>query len=245
MIRWIGGVLAAAVALWSAEVDDIIKRVEDQMRGETNRGSYEMIVETPRWKRTIKMEGWAKGKEKSFIHITYPMKDKGITFLKLDNEMWQYVPRIERTIKIPPSMMLQSWMGSDFTNDDLVKESSMEDDYDASLLEEDDTVWRIRLIPKEEAAVVWGKLIVDVQKATYVPVKEEFYDEDGEMVRVMRFSDIKKLDDRYIATTMVIEPLTEDKQGNRTIMHLQDMEYNVPIDDGIFTERALRQMSKR
>ncbi|MCI5132049.1 MAG: outer membrane lipoprotein-sorting protein, partial [Candidatus Electrothrix sp. EH2] len=108
---------------------EIIKKVEDNLNGKTAEMKITMTVKTKRAERTMKMQSWSVGKDKSFIKILYPGKDKGITFLKMDNSMWQYVPRIEKTIKIPASMMLQSWMGSDFSNDDLVRESSISEDY--------------------------------------------------------------------------------------------------------------------
>lgn len=246
MGRIISGLFLFAALAWGTDVDAIIKKVEEQMRGKTSHAVYTMVIQTSRWKRTVKIEGWSKGKEVSFMHIDAPKKDRGITFLKLDNEMWQYVPRIERIIKIPPSMMLQSWMGSDFTNDDLVKESSMEDDYHAKMLDETDAAWTVQLIPKEEAAVVWGKIVLTIDKSTFVPGREEFYDELGEMVRTMTFEDVKQTDDgRYYAAKMTIEPLEEEKKGNSTVLLVDSIEFDKPLDPDLFTKRALRRMSKR
>lgn len=142
---------------FAKDTADIIRKVEDNLNGKTAVMKISMAVKTKRTQRTMKMESYSIGKEKSFIKILYPGKDKGITFLKIDNTMWQYVPRIEKTIKIPASMMLQSWMGSDFTNDDLVKESSISEDYTTTLLGETKDVYQVELRPTEEAAVVWGK----------------------------------------------------------------------------------------
>ena len=246
MGKLFAGIFLTATLLFGTDVDAIIKKVEEQMRGKTSHAVYTMEIETPRWKRTVEIEGWSKGKETSFMHIDAPKKDRGITFLKLDNEMWQYVPSIERIIKIPPSMMLQSWMGSDFTNDDLVKESSMEDDYHAKLLDETDAAWTVQLVPKEEAAVVWGKIVLTIDKITYVPGREEFYDELGEMVRTMTFADVKQTDDgRYYAGKMTIEPLEEEKKGNKTVLLVDSIEFDKPLDPDLFTKRALRRMSKR
>ena len=135
----------------ASTADDIIKKVEDNLNGETVFMQFTMVVQTKRSKRTMKMDSWARGTEKSFIKITYPAKDRGITFLKLDRAMWQYVPRIEKTIKIPASMMLQSWMGSDFTNDDLVKESSISEDYNPSLVGEDGADYFLDLHARQDA----------------------------------------------------------------------------------------------
>jgi outer membrane lipoprotein-sorting protein len=167
----------------------IIAEADKLLRGDTNHGRYEMTITTPHWQRTLKMEAWAKGKNKSFIHITYPAKEKDITFLKIDYSLWNYLPKIERVIKIPPSMMMQSWMGSDFTNDDLVKESSIVDDYEHRLLGterlDDGEAYKIELIPKQDAPVVWGKIIFWVRKEGFIPLREEFYSERGELKKVM------------------------------------------------------------
>ncbi|MBU0580568.1 MAG: outer membrane lipoprotein-sorting protein [Candidatus Margulisbacteria bacterium] len=214
------------------------------MRGTTSQGEYEMIVKTKRWKRTMRMNYWSQGTEKSFVLVTYPARDKGTTFLKLKNEMWQYVPKIERTIKIPPSMMMQSWMGSDFTNDDLVKESSIVEDYDGKILSQDNTSWKIELIPKEEAAVAWGKVIVWIDKKTYLPTKEDFYDEEGVLVRIMRFEDVKKSGNRYYPEKMYLEPQTEDKEGNSTTFIVKSIVFDEPIKEGLFSLKSLKSMSK-
>ncbi|MFC1482637.1 outer membrane lipoprotein-sorting protein [Candidatus Margulisiibacteriota bacterium] len=233
-----------STATYSLTVTEILQKSDDIMRGKTSISELEMIVKTKRWTRTVKMKTWSKGTKKSFIKITYPSRDKGITFLKLDTEMWQYVPKIERQIKIPPSMMLQSWMGSDFTNDDLVKESSIVEDYDSKLLSEGEIHYEIELIPKPESAVVWGKIIYYVDVKTFLPVKEEFYDEDGELINILTFSDVKKFNDRLFPSKMVMIPQTEDKKGNSTTIIFRKMQFNVPIRNSIFTLQSLKTMSK-
>ena len=128
------------------DAEAIVKRMDDLMRGKTSYSKLTMTVVTKRTERKMGMEGWSEGSEKSFIKILYPKKDYGITFLKIDDAMWQYVPKIEKTIKIPPSMMLQSWMGSDFTNDDMVKESSIVEDYDKTILSQDKEAMRFLVV---------------------------------------------------------------------------------------------------
>ena len=225
-------------------VDEIISKSEKIMRGDTSVGSMEMIVKTKRWTRSIKMKSWAEGKEKSFIKILYPSRDKGITFLRLDKEMWQYVPKIERTIKIPPSMMLQSWMGSDFTNDDLVKESSLIDDYEAGLLAEEEGAYKIELIPKPEAAVTWGKVLYWIDKTNFLQLREEFYDEDNLLINVLTFSEVKKFNDRYYPAKMLMAPQDEEKKGSSTTLHIESMVFNEPVEEGIFSLRSLKSMSR-
>lgn len=229
---------------FSLEVKEIIQRSDDLMRGKTSAGEFVMETKTPRWTRSISLQSWSEGTTKSFILITAPLRDKGTTFLKINNEMWQYVPKVEKIIKIPPSMMLQSWMGSDFTNDDLVKESSLVDDYSYKLLAEEKNSYQIELIPKPEAAVTWAKIIYWVTKDTYVPLKEEFYDEDGALVRVMRFEEITKLADRYFPMRWVMEPQTEDKQGHSTTVTIKKIVFDQPLEKNIFSMQALKNKSK-
>ena len=223
---------------------EIVRKRDKLMRGETGFGRYEMIVKSPRWKRTVKFKVWSEGKDKSFIVITYPKKDKGATFLRIKADMWQYVPKIEKTIKIPPSMMLQSWMGSDFTNDDLVRESSIVSDYMHTLLKEEAKVYVIESIPKPDAAVVWGKIIQWIDKEKFVPVRDEFYDEDGVLVRRLLYDDVKKLLDRYYSMRWIVEPLTEEKKGHKTTIIINEIELDIPIEEDIFTMRALKEYSR-
>lgn len=233
--------LAAAFALTP---EAIIKKSEDLMRGDTGYGEYEMIIKSPRYERTLLMESWGEGTKRSFIRILQPKRDAGTTFLKLDNELWQFVPRIERTVKIPPSMMLQQWMGSDFTNDDMVKESSMAEDYDAKLIEETEKSWLIALTPKPEAAVVWGRIEARIAKEGFLPQEDRFYDEKGVLVRTMHFSEVKKMDDRVIPTVWRIVSETEDKKGNETVLIIRKATFNRPLPEDIFTLRALKSYSR-
>jgi len=223
---------------------DIVALSESLFRGRTSRGRMEMKIVTSRWERSIRMSSWNKGSKKSFIRVDYPKRDKGITFLKLNDEMWQYVPKIEKTIKIPPSMMMQSWMGSDFTNDDLVKESSISDDYNSKIVSQDKKSWSIKLTSKENAAVVWGKIIYIVNKNTYLPLEERFFDEHDKLIKVLYFKNVKKFNDRYYPTLWEMVPMTEDKKGNKTIIKVLSIKFNTPIKNTLFTRRNLKLMSR-
>lgn len=237
--------LLATFSLLAEDVNSIIKKMEANTRG-TDNVSQKIVMEiqTSRGMRTMKMSSWAQGTEKSFIRLDYPKKNKGITFLKLDKQMWQYIPRIEKTIKIPASMMMQSWMGSDFTNDDMVKESSMTDDYDSKLVSEDDKSYTIELMPHEDAAVVWGKVVAIVQKKTYAPLTIDYYDDDGILERSMYFKDIREIDGLYYAHTMIMQPQEEGKKKNITTITLTDINLNAKIDSNMFTKRALKRLSR-
>ncbi len=225
------------------DVDDIVRQVEENLNGRTAEMQLTMEVHTRHFKRTMRMKIYSEGKEKSFIRILYPGKDKGITFLKRDRQMWQYVPRIEKIIKIPASMMLQSWMGSDFTNDDLVKESSIYDDYRKKLLAENDSAYTIELIPHQEAAVVWGRIVMQVDKKYFLPALVKYYDEDGILIRTLVYSEYKKMGKRFYPTLWELVPETAEKAGRGTVIRVESALFDAEIDEAYFTKRALKRFS--
>jgi len=243
-MKYLFFLLSMTLILYSSEAQNIIKKVEKNLRGDYMYSTMSMIVTSKRGKRTVKIESWSKGNKKSFIKILYPKKDKGITFLKIDTQMWQYLPKIERTIKIPPSMMLQSWMGSDFSNDDMVKESSLEEDYHAKLLSKSASKATIELIPKEDAAVVWGKIVVDVDIKNAVPFKETFYDDRMQKVRVMTFSKVEKHGSHTVPMIMELKPLDNNKKQNRTKIIFDKVNFDAKIDESYFTKQALKRYSR-
>ncbi|MDH3252327.1 MAG: outer membrane lipoprotein-sorting protein [Ignavibacteria bacterium] len=222
---------------------EIIKKAEDTLRGDTSRGTFEMTVVTPEFTRTLRMESWWIGEKKSLITIKAPKKEEGNKWLKIGNEMWNYLKSTETTIKIPPSMMLQSWNGSDFTNDDLVRESSMSEDYDADIVAEEEAAgemcWKFRLLPKPEAAVVWGKLYVWVRQKDILPSIVEYYDEKGVLIRYMAYSSVKTMGGRTIPTIWSMH--NKIKQGNRTEFIVLDIEFDIAIPDRVFSFRELER----
>jgi outer membrane lipoprotein-sorting protein len=243
-MKYLLSLLFIVFSLQANEAQAIIKKLEKNLRGDYMYSTMSMIVTSKRGKRTVKIESWSEGNDKSFIKILYPKKDKGITFLKIDNQMWQYIPKIERTIKIPPSMMLQSWMGSDFTNDDMVKESSLEEDYNAKLLSQKGNSATLELIPKEDAAVVWGKIIIDVDLNNAVPVKEVFYDDMMQKVRVMAFSKIEQHGTHRVPMVMELKPLDASKKKNSTKVIFDKVNFDTKIDPSYFTKQALKRYSR-
>lgn len=231
-----------SISLFAFNANEIIKNVQHNIQSDSGYSQVSMIVKTSRGDRTMKMESWNRGNEKSFIKIVYPKKDNGITFLKVDTTMWQYVPKIEKTIKIPSSMMMQSWMGSDFTNDDMSKESSIVDDYNPKLISEDMQNYTLTLTPKLDAAVVWGKIIMTVQKENFIPLKAIYYDEDGVKKRVLEYSEVKLIGSRYYPTVMTLIPL--DKKNNKTVVTMDNINFDITIDDSRFTRSALKRYSR-
>jgi len=185
-----------------------------------------------------------KGTDLAMILVQSPVKDKGIVFLKRKKEVWNWMPAIEKTIKLPPSMMSQSWMGTDFTNDDLVKESSVVTDYNHTII--GDTIidnrncYIIQMIPKPEAAVVWGKLIVCIDKKDFLELHTRFYDEEDALINTMNANDIKRMDGRLIPTRF--EMIPADKKNQRTEMIYKNVKYNKPLDDNFFTSERMKTL---
>ena len=225
---------------FGAEPDgrELVERVESLLWGRTVQGEYAMTITTPRWQRTLALRAWMERPKRSFIRILAPAKEKGIGSLRIGAEMWNYLPNVERTVKIPPSMMLQPWMGSDFTNDDLVKSSSIVDDYTSRILREESGAYVLELVPKPDAAVVWGKILYWVRKTDSIPLKEEFYDERGTLVRVMTFSEVRPMGGRAIPTRWEIRP--SDKPGNATTIVVKSALYDRAIDPEVFSQRNLQ-----
>ena len=235
-------ILVLSTLLRADEAQDIMKKVDNNMRGQNVYMQITMRITSMGHTRTMKMKTWAQGTKKSFVKTIYPPKDMGITFLSLDNQMWQYVPKIERTIKIPTSMMLQNWMGSDFTNDDMVKQSSIVDDYDPHILKQEGSVVTIELTPKEDAAVVWGKIVTNIDTTTYTSNKDLFYDEDGEVVRTFFYSEVKQFGKYYTPTHWKVQPV--DKPNNSTEIILEDVKYDTKISEQYFRKSALKRFSR-
>ena len=236
--------MLSAAAIAQPDAKEIVRNADQHLRGDTNFSEMTMRLERPDWSREISMKSWAKGTKLALILITDPARDKGTTFLKRGNEVWNWVPAVEKVIKIPPSMMMQSWMGSDFTNDDLVKESSIVEDYTHTVIG-DSTIdgrdcWKIEMIPHEDAAVVWGKLFLWVDKKDYMQLRVDYFDEDGELVNIMIMSDIKTMGGRVIPSKMVMSPV--DKPGNQTIMIYKEIEFNNPIKDNFFSEQNMKRV---
>ena len=242
MNRILISLLFTALFLSADEAQDIIKKLDENMRGVNVTMTMSMKIVSRGHERTMKIRSWSEGTKKSFTKILYPPKERGITFLSLDNQMWQYVPRIERIIKIPPSMMLQNWMGSDITNDDMVKQSSIVEDYDARILKKEGSIVTLELIPKEDAAVVWGKIVSYIDTKTYTSNRDVFYDEDGEEVRVFIYRDIKKFGKYYTPTYWRVQ--SSQKKNSYTEILLEDVEYDTKISSQYFKKSALKRFSR-
>ena len=232
-----------AVRAQEPTAQEIVDRAESALWGKTLQAHLTMTVATPRWTRTLELSAWIERPRRSFIRILAPAKEAGISSLRIGAEMWNYLPTVERTIKIPPSMLLQPWMGSDFTNDDLVKESSLLNDYTHRTIARDTaqgvSLYVVESTPKPDAAVVWGKVIMRVRRADFLPVREEFYDERGTLVRVMTFSDIRMLGGRLIPTKWEMRPTAKPENATTIVMTRATFDATIAAD--IFTQRNLER----
>ena len=222
----------------------IIQQADDKRMGETSQSTIRLTITRPNWTREMTLKTWTKNKAYLLILITEPARDKGTVFLKRNNEIWNWVPRIERNIKLPPSAMMQAWMGSDFSNDDLVKMSSLVEDYNHTLLGEEKIngipTYKIELIPKEESAVVWGKIITWIHKTEMLFLKTEYYDEDNDLINTMLGTDIKTMGDRTV--TAHIELIPAENPGNKTTLVYEDLRFNEKIDDLFFSLQNMKRL---
>jgi outer membrane lipoprotein-sorting protein len=222
---------------------EIVKRSDDLMRGDSFSGAYLMQIKTPTWERELKLYVYSVGREKITIRIIAPDKEKGIGTLRIKNEMWNYLPRVEKTIKIPPSLMLEPWMGSDFDNDDLVKESSIVHDYDHKIVAEEKMdgfdSYKIELIPKPNAPVVWGKIIRWVRKNDFLPLKEEYYNEKENLIKSLKFNEPTFFTNRTVPRVWKMTSVT--KPGHTTTIRILDIIYNIPINESVFSVNFLKQ----
>jgi outer membrane lipoprotein-sorting protein len=226
------------------DATEIVRKADEKMRGKTSKMDMTINTIRPAWKRTMQLKVWTRGKDYSMILITAPAKDKGVAFLKRKKEVWNWYPTLERVIKLPPSMMNQSWMGTDFTNDDLVKEASAVYDYTHKLL--GDTAiggrpcYRIEMIPKPAAAIVWGKVVVCIDKTDFMELHIKFYDEDGKLVNIMNAYEPKKIGERTIPTRFEMIPL--EKKGNKTEMIYNQIEFDQPVEESFFDLNTLKNL---
>ncbi len=226
------------------DAKEIVKRSDDKLRGKTSMAEMTIKIVRPKWSREMTLKSWSMGTKYSLALVTSPAKEKGIVFLKRDKEIWNWIPSIDRNIKLPPSMMMQSWMGSDFNNDDLIKESSIVEDYDHRIAG-DSTIlgrpcYKIELIPKPDAAVVWGKILTWIDKEDYLQLHVEFFDEDGYLVNMMNGYDIKTLGGKILPSTMEMIPV--DKEGYKTVMIYSSIEFDVKLEDAFFTTQNMKRV---
>lgn len=221
----------------------ILDKIDKMYRGKSSIGTYLMKIKTTHWERTLRIKSWTKDLDYTLIRIEYPKKEKGVATLKVKNNLWNYLPKIKRVIKVPSSLMMGSWMGSHFTNDDLVKESTLANDYHHRITfegkREGEEVYEITLRPKEETAVVWGKIVVVVRQKDLIPLYQEYCDESEKPVRKIVLSDVKKMGGRMIPTSMKVIPY--DKPGEFTELTYIDINFDMELPESFFSLRNLKR----
>ena len=230
--------------IYSQSPLEIIKIADNRLRGDSSYSEITIKIVRPKWEKKMSVKSWSRGTDYSVSLVTSPAKEKGSVFLKRKKEAWNYLPTIERTIKLPPSMMTQNWMGTDFTNDDLIKQSSMVVDYNHKIIGteiiENLNCWKLELIPTEEASVVWGKLIVWIDKKDFMQLKTEFYDEDLEIVNKMVGSNIKVFNNKKLPSILEYYPL--DEEGNKTVIEYNIWDFNVSIPENYFSTQYVSRL---
>ena len=235
-------ICAAGVAT-AQEVDaaEIIRKAMDHYRGLTSYSEMTMIIHRPDWQRSMTMRAWTQGDKRTLVRVVEPKKDAGNGTLSVDGNMWTYTPKINRVIKIPSSMMSQSWMGSDFSNKDVSKDTNIIDQYDHTLLEQYERdgfqVYVIQSVPHEEAAVVWGREVITVRD-DWVLLRQEFWDQDDELVKILEALAIAPMGGRNVATVMRMGK--RDKPQEWTELRTAAVEFDVSLPAGQFTLSNLR-----
>jgi outer membrane lipoprotein-sorting protein len=237
--------MSFVIPVQAQEAREIIKKADEKMQGEeTSQSTMTMTIVRPTWQREVTFKSWTKGRDHSLALVTSPAKEAGQTFLKRETEMWNWNPTINRLIKLPPSMMSQGWMGSDFSNDDLLKESSIVVDYTHKIITEEEIdgwdCYKIELIPLEDAAVVWGKIFKWIAKEEYLQMKSEYYDEDDYLIKTELAYDMKTMGGRLIPSKFELIP--EEEEGHKTVVVMDNIKFNEPIPDSFFSQQNMKRV---
>lgn len=224
---------------------EIIAKSELQMNGEGGYSELKMTIVRPSWTREMTLKSWSLGTDYSLIILTGPARDKGTGFLKRKKEIWNWQPKIDRVIKMPPSMMTQSWMGSDFSNDDLVNQTSPVNDYTHQLMGEEvvsgQKCWKVKMTPKADVAVVWGSVIIWVDQKSYLQMKTEFYDEDDFLVNTMISKNLKQFGKRTLPS--ILEVIPADKPGEKTIIEQMVIDFDKKQDAAFFSIQNMKRLN--
>ena len=232
-------ILLAVRPSFALDVEALVRQVEQQYMGASSRAQTTMLVKTSHWERSLEMEAWSLDRDYFLVRIIEPAKERDVATLKRFREVWNYLPKVDRVIKVPPSMMGGSWMGSHITNDDLVKANHIEKDYNLRLIEETDTYFLVECLPKADAAVVWGKIVYRINKTPQVPEQIDYYDEEMVRVREIHFDDVQQIGDRIVPMRLTVLPL--EKPDEQTILHYRELVFDLPLDENYFSLRTLKK----
>jgi outer membrane lipoprotein-sorting protein len=236
--------LVTSCVSFAQDALEIVRKADELMRGKSSYAQITMTIVKPAWQRKMTMKAWSLEPDHSIIYVSEPARDKGTVTLKRGNEVWNWLPSVQKVIKIPPSMMLQSWMGSDFTNDDLVRESSVVNDYTHTLLGrevyEGYECYKIQLIPKPEAGIVWAKVLAWISSPGYLELKTEYYDEDGMLAKSFLGSRVKSFGDRRIPAHW--EMIPQDSPGSKTILDYDELDFNISVTTDFFSLQNMKRV---
>jgi outer membrane lipoprotein-sorting protein len=233
--------LTAVADTGSRDAKDIVRDALNHWRGTSSHGAMTMTIHRPDWERSMSMETWTQGEKRTLVRVTAPRKDRGNGTLMDGNKMWSFSPKINRVIKVPSSMMGQSWMGSDFSNKDISRADDIVEQYEHALLSESQVdgyiVYEIQSIPHEDAAIVWGKEVL-VVRSDNVLIDHRFYDQDGELVKALRTLEIGVMGGRTVAVQQRMEKV--DTPDEWTEIIVDSVDFDVELSDNIFTLSNLR-----
>ena len=230
----------SAPAEFTAEgLQALVRQVETQYNGNSSHGRMTMTIATEHWQRTLTMEMWSWQRERFLTRIEAPAKERGVATLKIDRDVWNYLPKVDRTIKIPSSMMGGSWMGSHITNDDLVKSSQVDKEYEFSLVRADEAEIIIDCLPQPDTVTVWGKLVYTIDRPTMTPAQVDYFDEDLQLVRHLYFDRIEQIGERTIPMRMRVEPV--DKPGEYTELIYEEIAFDIGLAPEYFSLRNLKK----
>jgi len=216
----------------------LIDHLEQLYQGGSSEANIVMEIRTPDYARRLVLHGMTQGDDFAYFQILEPKKDRGIASLMRDQEMWNFLPKINRVVKVPPSMMMNSWMGSDFSNDDLVKQSTLTDLYDLAMTDSE-TQYFVSLTPREDTVTVWGRIDYVIEKSPLIPRTQTYFDERGEAVRRLEFSEVKQFGARALPSKMTMTPLK--KEGHQTIITYDSLALDVTVPDEVFTLQYLKR----
>ncbi|MHB8872166.1 MAG: outer membrane lipoprotein-sorting protein [Myxococcaceae bacterium] len=231
--------LAATAA--PPEVDAVLERLDDLYRSKSSVARVELTVTSPRTTRTLRMKTWTRGTEQALVVIEAPPREAGIATLRVGDNLWNHLPRIARTIRVPPSMMLGSWMGTDFTNDDLVKESSYRKDFTSRIdgRSESPPGWRIVSEVKPGVVGRWARIEMVVDDAGNIPLEMRYFDRKGRLARVMTFDEVRVFDGRKVPAHLSLVP--SDVEGQKTEMRYLDIQFDVKVPQSTFSLSELER----
>jgi hypothetical protein len=239
----VSALLGMSVSATAQTPEQIVRHVDDLLRGESSRGRVTMEVVTARWTRSMEMEMWSLGRDYSLVRVLAPARDAGTATLKVDRDIWNYLPRVDRTIKVPGAGMGGSWMGSHFTYDDLVRESSLVDDFTVQLafegVRDGVDIWEFRLTPRPEAPVVWSRVELVVRKSDRMPLRARYYDDRGRLARTMEFANFRTMGRRLVPTELSMHPA--DRPDERTTLRYSRLEFDIGLQPAFFSLQRLRE----